>query len=86
MKIRQAKDIVVADFSNSLVVFNLKTYRSYILNDSASLLWKFCKTPRDLNQISRLLDSKYNIGLTRALKDVRNFVHQLRKKDLLYTS
>lgn len=83
MKIKQADDLCAVNFINSLVIFDFKTYRSYILNDTAFLVWNFCKTPKDLDQIAQLLNNKYQVGLSKVLKDARIFVRQLEKKKLL---
>ena len=86
MKIKQAKDICVVNFSSGLVVFSLKTYRSHILNDSASLLWNFCKKPRTLTQLAGFISRKYEIDFSCALKDANKFINHLEKRELFALS
>jgi len=82
MKVRQAKDICVVKFPDSSVIFSLKTYRSHILNESASLIWNFCKKPRTIKQLAGFINRKYKIDSYRALKDARKFSAHLRKRRL----
>jgi hypothetical protein len=83
MKIRQAREICAAGFSNSLVVFDLRNYRSFILNDTAALVWNFCKKSRDLNQIAKFLNTKYQIDLVRAKRDTTKLIKKLEKRNLI---
>lgn len=82
MKIKQAKDICVENFPDGLVIFSLKTYCSHILNDSASLIWNFCKKPKTLKQLVEFISRKYEIGFSQALKDAKKFISLLEKRKL----
>ncbi|MDP2939672.1 MAG: PqqD family protein [Candidatus Omnitrophota bacterium] len=86
MKVRQSKDICVAHLPNSIVIFNCRTYRSYVCNDTARLVWNFCKKPRSLNQISRFFSHKYQIGLSKTRRDINRLIHQLKKRMLIVCS
>lgn len=83
MKIKQIKDFCRADFPGKTVIFNPKTYRSIILNDSAALIWDFCQKPRTLSQISKFLNTKYEINLPKARQDAQRFIRQLEKRKLV---
>jgi len=86
MKVKQAKELCVVNFPNSLVIFNFRTYRSIILNDTASLVWDFCKKPRDLRQISKFINNRFQVDLSGALKDAKKLILQLKKRKLLVCS
>ncbi len=83
MKVKQPKDVCVVNFPSSLVVFNLKTYRSFLLNKTASLVWNFCKRPRAQNHIYKFLSTKYKIDLSKAKRDIDRFIRQLGKRGLI---
>lgn len=83
MKFRQTNHLSNANFQNNSVIFNLKNYRFYILNETAYLIWDFCKAPKDLNQISGLINNKYKVDLNKALKDAKKLTNQLRERNLL---
>lgn len=83
MKIRQSKDTCMASFPDSLIIFSLKSYRCFILNDTASSLWHFCRKSKDLNQISNFLHAKYQVDISRIRKDVKRLIYQLEKRELV---
>lgn len=83
MKVRQTKEVCVTKFTDNLVIFNLKNYRSVILNDSAALVWNFCKKPRGLDQISKFINTKYNVDLSQVRKDTERLIGQLEKRELV---
>jgi len=82
MKIRQSKETRSVDFPNSLVVFSLKSYRSYILNNTASEVWNFCKGLRDSDEIVKFLSKRYNISISKARRDINRLIADLKKKGL----
>jgi hypothetical protein len=83
MKVRQTKEVCTAKFRDKLVIFNLKNYRSVILNNTAALVWNFCKTPRSLYQIYKFLNSKYEVGLSQVQKDIGRLIGQLERRELV---
>ncbi len=83
MKVKQAKEICAANFPNSVVIFNFKTYRPFVLNDTAALVWKFCQRPRTLEEISRFLTDKFKINSLKAKKDAKYFIRQLQRIKLV---
>lgn len=83
MKISQAKETISVNFPKSLAVFNLRTYRSLILNDTGSLIWNFCKKPRSITQIIKFLSCQYNLSLAEARKDVTRLISQLEEKEVI---
>ncbi|HOX54852.1 MAG: PqqD family protein [Candidatus Omnitrophica bacterium] len=83
MKVRQAKDICTGIFPDGLVIFSLKTYCAHALNDSASLIWNFCKKSRAPEEIARFIGRKYTIDYSLALKDAEKFIGLLGKRGLL---
>ncbi|MBM3247914.1 MAG: PqqD family protein [Candidatus Omnitrophica bacterium] len=83
MKIKQVEGLLVASFPNSSVIFNCNNRRSYILNYTASLIWDFCKKPRDIAEIACFIHRKYDLVLSKALRDARSFVARLKKRQLL---
>jgi len=83
MKVRQIKEVCTARFGDKLVIFNLKNYCSVILNNTAALVWNFCKKPRSLPQIYKFLNSKYKVNLSQVQKDAGNLIRQLEKRELV---
>jgi hypothetical protein len=83
IKIKHSKEVLVADFSGSKVIFNLEDYLLYNLNHTASLIWDFLKVPREVKEIARFLKERYNIDSARAGKDARNLVGELKKRGLV---
>ena len=73
----------MADFFSGKVVFHAVAYAPYILNDTASGIWDFCKTPKDTGKIVKYLCKRYGIKVSRAREDIKKFVKELKKRGLI---
>lgn len=83
MKVKQIKETCAERFGDNLVVLNLNTHRSCIFNGSALLIWNFCKKPRSLNQICRLINRTYQVNLSQAKRNVKKLINQLEERHLV---
>jgi FixJ family two-component response regulator len=81
--IKRSKDVLVADFSKSKVIFDLETYIPYILNHTAAGIWDFLRKPRKTAEIIAFLQKKYKISLAIAKKDTQKFIRESKEKGLL---
>jgi hypothetical protein len=77
--VRQSKQVLIADFPESKVIFNLETYLPHILNETASEIWDFCRKPRQVGQMSEFLCKKYDISPSKSKKDVIKLIARLKK-------
>ncbi len=82
-KIERSKDVLTADFPPNKVVFNTTTHKSYVLNDTASAVWDFCKGRKSIDDIIRHLVREYGIGMPVAKNDAARFVKDLEKRKLI---
>lgn len=55
-----SQDIIVQDYGNETLVYNLKTDRMFHLNETSSLVWQFCDGRSSIGQISREVSRKLN--------------------------
>jgi hypothetical protein len=83
LKIKRSKEVLIADFKGSKVIFNLETYIPHTLNSTASLIWDFLKRPKEINQIAHLLKKSYNLDKDKAKKDAGIFIKELKKRGLV---
>lgn len=83
--IKQSKEVLTADFPPRKVIFHTAAHAPYILNGTASLIWDFCKTPKDENEIITYLRRTYGITATQAKRDTMKFIKELKKKDIIET-
>ncbi len=83
--ITRSKKTLAADFpsAKAKVIFHTASYRPYILNESASAIWDFCETPRDVRSIVAFLREKYGVSATRARRDVKRFLDKTRKARII---
>ena len=82
-KVKQSKEVLVADFPDSKVVFDLETYVPHILNRTAADIWDYCKKPKEPGKIMDFLCKKYDIDIKTARKDVRKVIKGFLKNNLM---
>jgi hypothetical protein len=54
-----------------------------MLNESASAIWDFCKSARDIGSIVEYLHKRYGVSAGRAERDVRKFVAVMRRAGIM---
>jgi hypothetical protein len=85
-KVRQSKQVLVADFKDGKVILDLDTHLPYILNKTASEVWDFCSIPRGIEELVYFFSNKYKIRIDRARKDLGNIIVDFRKRGLVSLS
>ena len=66
------------------LVLDTKDHRAvHQLNDVGTFLWGSCETPKSLNELVVLTTENFDIDPIEAEKDILQFLHELRTKDLL---
>lgn len=55
-----SEDIIIQNYDNETLVYNLKTNKMFHLNETSSLVWQFCDGRNSIEQISREVSQKLN--------------------------
>jgi Coenzyme PQQ synthesis protein D (PqqD) len=53
-----SEDIIVQDYGNETLIYNLKNNKMFHLNETSSLVWQFCDGRNSIEQISREVSQK----------------------------
>jgi hypothetical protein len=83
LAIKQSPHVLETSFGEKKVIFSLKSYLTYILNQSASEIWDFCKRPRYINDIRAFLGREYAVSVSKTSEDVNRIVSELKKHGLV---
>lgn len=84
--LKQSPRVLVANFAEGKVIFDLETYLPYTLNPAASLIWNFLAKPRRKAEVINFLQKKYNLDILQARQDTRKFIRHLKKRKLICTT
>ncbi|MFH1479150.1 MAG: PqqD family protein [Candidatus Omnitrophota bacterium] len=85
MRIRQSKNVLVADFDDKKVVLNTDSYKPYLLNPTASEAWDLCKTLKKKSDIVDFLSKEYKVDIKKVRIDVKSLINDLKKAGLIKT-
>lgn len=80
VKSRQS-DIVVQDFENETLIYDLKTNKAYLLNETSAFVWNACDGKTDISVIGKALAQKFKAAANDEL--VWLAIDQLRHDGLM---
>jgi hypothetical protein len=75
------ENIVVQDFENEILIYDLKINKAYCLNETSRLVWHLCDGNHSISEISRSLTKKLKTNVSEDL--IRLALDQLKRDDLL---
>ena len=73
-------NLVVQEFTNEILIYDLKTNKAFCLNETSAMIWQLCNGKRTVKEISQHLSKKLNQPLT---EDVIWLAFDSFKKDNL---
>lgn len=79
-KVRVA-DIVVQEFANEVLIYDLKTNKAFCLNETSAMIWQICDGKKDISQIIKFISEKLNSPVNDDL--IWLALNQLKKEKLL---
>jgi hypothetical protein len=53
-------NLVVQEFANEILIYNLKNNKAYSLNETSTLVWKNCDGKKDITQIAAQIEETLN--------------------------
>jgi hypothetical protein len=77
------ENLVVQDFSDEILIYNLENNKAYSLNKTLTLVWQNCDGKKDVQQIARELEKKLNQSVPIEL--IWLALDSLQKQDLIKT-
>jgi hypothetical protein len=88
MKYKQNKDYIHRTIAGSDVLIfvgdNVADYnRTLKLNDTAGFLWDRLEKPHTCEELTKALLDEYDVDLTTATQDVKHFLAEFRKYNLV---
>lgn len=74
-------NLVVQEFSNESLIYDLKTNKAYCLNETSALIWQFCDGNNSVDEIANMMSRKLK---TKVSEDfVWLAIEELKKDKLL---
>lgn len=79
-KVRVA-DIVVQEFADEILIYDLKTNKAFCLNETSAMVWQVCNGKRNVSEITEIISKKMTSFVSEDL--VWLAIDQLKKDKLL---
>ena len=79
-KVRVA-DIVVQEFADEILIYDLKNNKAFCLNETSSMIWQACDGKKDISEITGFIRRKLNSTVSEDL--ILFSLNQLKKEKLL---
>lgn len=61
------ENIVVQDFANEILIYDLSTNKAFCLNETSAMIYQLCNGKKSVEEISRILTNKLNQPITEDL-------------------
>lgn len=62
------------------VIVLLDEQQTLVLNDVGSRIWEIMDGEKDLDELTRIITSEFDVAYTDALQDITNFIEELEGK------
>ena len=72
---------MVQELNGEVLVYDLRTYKAFCLNETSAMIWNACDGTRDLGQLREYASAKLNASVNDDL--IWLAIDQLKKEDLL---
>ena len=82
-KLARNPDLPYQKVLEEVLIVAPRDRRLHRLNEVASYIWMSLDRPRTADELARLVSREFDIDEKTARKDVKAFVSELKKKDLL---
>ncbi len=82
-KYRQNPVIAWREIDSEAVLVDPRDGQIRVLNRTGSTVWNFCGEARTLADIAEHISGKFEITRKQALEDIRDFIEDCLKRDLL---
>lgn len=77
----KAADLIVQEFKNETLIYNLQTNKAFCLNETSTLVWQACNGNRSVGEISRIVTEKLHSFVSEDF--IWLALDQLKRDDLL---
>jgi len=77
------KNILWRSEENNIVIFDERNGEPYLLNETASVVWKYCVAQKSVTEIVSLILSEYGRDNQSIKSDIVALLKNLRKKGVL---
>lgn len=84
MPLSRKANIVIQEFENEVLIYDLKINKAFCLNETSHLVWQLCNGINSIADINRKLRKKLNINYSEEL--IWLALDQLKKNNLLENS
>jgi hypothetical protein len=81
--ISPAKDVLVSEFGDELVILNLRDGIYYGLDDVGARIWRILKQSATISAIRDALVEEYDVDPDRSERDVRTLVEECASRGLV---
>lgn len=75
------EDIVMQELENEILIYDLKTHRTFCLNQTSASVYKLCDGSKSVGEINSLINKKFNVNADEDL--VWLTLKQLRQQNLI---
>lgn len=79
--VSRQRDIVIQEFNNEILVYDLKIHKAFSLNETSALVWQACDGSKSINEISNQISRKLNSPVNEEF--VWLALEQLKKENLI---
>ena len=79
-KVRVA-DIVVQEFADEILIYDLQTNKAFCLNETSAIIWQSCDGKNNISEITEFISRKTNSSVSEDL--IWLAIDQLKKEKLL---
>lgn len=82
--LKASASVRIAETQDGAVLLDIKQGLCFNINPVGTLIWKQVSEGRETHQIAQLLVELFNIPPEQAHRDVQEFLHDLKRKQLIY--
>jgi hypothetical protein len=83
MTFEHAKDVIVAEFDDEIVLLNTQTGFYYVMNDTGMQVWRLIREKQTFEQIIDTLAEEYEVDESQLRTDVEALLRDLSKYELI---
>ena len=83
-KISRQDGLIAVPMDGDLVMMNISTGTYFGINPVGVMIWELLETPHTMAQICHHMMEKYAVDQETCLRDVRNFVEQMLRENIVF--
>lgn len=78
------KGLVWREIEGKIFIIDSENQTLHSLNETAAIMWKMFLKNKNISEIANKIKSKYNIDEKNCLRDIEEFLSELKERGLIY--